>query len=96
MWWVKLIVIILLLAAVISLGRALMSLVKGQGKEGKTMRALAWRVGFSVAVFLFIILSMYMGWVQPHDVNPTLRYGEPIDAGEVAPCLLYTSPSPRD
>ena len=49
------------------------------------MRALAWRVGFSVAVFLFIILSMYMGWVQPHDVNPTLRYGEPIDAGEVAP-----------
>ena len=85
MWWVKLIVIILLLAAVISLGRALMSLVKGQGKEGKTMRALAWRVGFSVAVFLFIILSMYMGWVQPHDVNPTLRYGEPIDAGEVAP-----------
>ena len=85
MWWVKLIVIVLLLAAVISLGRALMSLVKGQGKEGKTMRALAWRVGFSVAVFLFIILSMYMGWVQPHDVNPTLRYGEPIDAGEVAP-----------
>ncbi len=85
MWWVKLIVIILLLAAVISLGRALMSLVKGQGKEGKTMRALAWRVGFSVAVFLFIILSMYMGWVQPHDVNPTLRYGEPTDAGEVAP-----------
>ena len=58
---------------------------KYQGKEGKTMRALAWRVGFSVAVFLFIILSMYMGWVQPHDVNPTLRYGEPIDAGEVAP-----------
>ncbi|WP_156501431.1 DUF2909 family protein, partial [Alcanivorax sp. HI0044] len=38
MWWVKLIVVILLLAAVISLGRALMSLVKDQGKEGKTMR----------------------------------------------------------
>lgn len=85
MWWVKLIVLILLLAAVISLGRALASLVKGEGKEGKTMRALAWRVGFSVAVFLFILLSMYMGWVKPHDVNPTLRYGEPIDAGEVTP-----------
>ena len=85
MWWVKLIVVILLLAAVISLGRALMSLVKGQGKEGKTMRALAWRVGFSVAVFLFILLSMMMGWIQPHDVNPTLRYGEPIQSGEVAP-----------
>lgn len=79
MWWVKLIVIVLLLAAVISLGRALMSLVRGEGKDGKTMRALAWRVGFSVAVFLFILLSMVMGWIQPHDVNPTQRHGEPIE-----------------
>lgn len=85
MWWVKLIVVILLLAAVISLGRALISLVKDQGKEGKTMRALAWRVGFSVAVFLFILLSMYLGWVQPHDVNPTLRYGEPLQSSEQVP-----------
>ncbi|MEQ3636767.1 twin transmembrane helix small protein [Alcanivorax sp.] len=85
MWWVKLIVVVLLLAAVISLGRALMSLVKGQGKEGKTMRALAWRVGFSVAVFLFILLSMHMGWVRPHDVNPALRYGEPIQPGGQLP-----------
>lgn len=76
MWWVKLIVIVLLIAAVISLGRALMSLVRG---EGKTMRALAWRVGFSIAVFLFIVLSMVMGWIQPHDVNPNQRYGVPIE-----------------
>ena len=81
MWWVKLIVIVLLLAAVFSLGRALLALVKGEKGEGKskTMRALAWRVGFSVAVFLFILLSMMMGWIAPHDVNPNLRYGEPIE-----------------
>ena len=41
MWWVKLIVIVLLLAAVFSLGRALMGLVQGDSKSGKTMRALA-------------------------------------------------------
>ncbi|MCK0153208.1 twin transmembrane helix small protein [Alcanivorax sp. S6407] len=81
MWWVKLIVIVLLLAALFSLGRALMALVKGEKGEGKskTMRALAWRVGFSVAVFLFILLSMMMGWITPHDVNPKLRYGQPIE-----------------
>ena len=78
MWWVKLIVIVLLAAAVVSLGRALMALVRNEGKEGKTMRALAWRVGFSAAVFIFILLSMMMGWIQPHDVNPTTLYGEPV------------------
>ena len=83
MWWVKLIVVVLLLAAVFSLGRALMALVKGEQGEGKskTMRALAWRVGFSVAVFLFILLSMLMGWITPHDVNPNLLHGQPIERG---------------
>ena len=61
MWWVKLIVIVLLIAAVVSLARALMSLVRNEGKSGKTMRALAWRVGFSVMVFVFILVSMLMG-----------------------------------
>jgi len=79
MWWVKLIVIVLLIAAVVSLARALMSLVRNEGKSGKTMRALAWRVGFSVMVFVFILVSMMMGWIQPHDVNPTTRGGVPIE-----------------
>ncbi len=79
MWWVKLIVIVLLIAAVVSLARALMSLVRNEGKSGKTMRALAWRVGFSVMVFVFILVSMLMGWIQPHDVNPVTRGGVPIE-----------------
>ena len=79
MWWVKLIVIVLLIAAVMSLARALMSLVRNEGKSGKTMRALAWRVGFSAMVFVFILVSMMMGWIQPHDVNPTTRGGVPIE-----------------
>jgi hypothetical protein len=79
MWWVKLIVIVLLIAAVVSLARALMSLVRNEGKSGRTMRALAWRVGFSAMVFVFILVSMMMGWIQPHDVNPTTRDGVPIE-----------------
>ncbi|ASK33154.1 twin transmembrane helix small protein [Alloalcanivorax mobilis] len=82
MWWVKLIVIVLLIAAVVALARALFSLVRNQGGEGKTMRALAWRVGFSAAVFLFILLSMYMGWIKPHDVNPGTRDGQIIEQGD--------------
>ena len=61
MWWVKLIVIVLLLA-VFSLGRALMGLVQGDSKS-KTMRArLAGRV-FG-RIFLFILFSM-MGTLRP-------------------------------
>lgn len=81
MWWVKLIVMILLVAAVVSLFRALWSLVREESGSRRTMRALAWRVGFSVAVFLFLLLSMYMGWVTPHDVNPTELHGEKIEPG---------------
>lgn len=79
MWWVKLIVIVLLIAAVVSLARALMALVRSESKDGKTMRALAWRIGFSVLVFVFVLVSMKMDWIQPHDVNPTTRGGQPIE-----------------
>lgn len=84
MWWVKLIVLALMLSAAIALGRALMALVKGESKEGKTMRALAWRIGLSVVAFVFVLLSLYMGWIQPHDVNPGKRYGQPIQSEQAA------------
>ena len=41
---------------------------KGGGDDGRSKRmarALAVRVGLSVALFLFILLSWYMGWVHP-------------------------------
>lgn len=84
MWWVKLIVLALMLGAAIALGRALMALVRGESEEGKTMRALAWRIGLSVVVFLFVLLSMFMGWIEPHDVNPSKRYGQPIETEQAA------------
>ncbi len=93
MWWVKLIVLVLLVAAVASLFRALTSLMKDEGGEGKTVRALTWRIGFSVVIFLFLLLSMYMGWVTPHDVNPGLRNGEPIQT-PVEPTEPLPDPTP--
>jgi hypothetical protein len=39
---------------------------EGADRRSKNMaRALALRVGLSVALFLFILLSWYMGWVRP-------------------------------
>lgn len=34
-------------------------------RDKRMARALALRVGLSIALFLFILLSWYMGWVKP-------------------------------
>jgi len=40
----------------------------GKPKTGSMMRALATRVAISVALFLFVLLSWYMGWIQPKGI----------------------------
>lgn len=44
----------------------------GDSRDKQMARALAVRVGLSVALFLFILLSWYMGWVRPTGI-PTGR-----------------------
>ena len=47
-----------------SLASALVFLMKDKGKNNRTVTALAWRVGLSIALFLFILFSYWMGWIQ--------------------------------
>lgn len=35
------------------------------GRDLRMARALALRVGLSIALFLFVLLSYWMGWIQP-------------------------------
>lgn len=63
-------VIVLMLVAVLgalaSAGVLMLRKDRGDDHQGRRMaRALAVRVGLSVALFLFILLSWAMGWVQP-------------------------------
>ena len=37
----------------------------GKPKSGNMMRALAVRVGLSVLLFVCILLSYWLGWIQP-------------------------------
>ena len=34
-------------------------------RDSRMARALALRVGLSIALFLFVLLSWYMGWMRP-------------------------------
>ena len=52
-----------------SLGSALFYMLKNTGKDiveqKKMARALGFRVGFSIALFVLILLAHYLGWIQP-------------------------------
>lgn len=54
-----------ILLALATAGRAMLKDGGGQPKTNRMVKALAWRVGISVALFLFILLSYWMGWIQP-------------------------------
>lgn len=70
MWWVKALVFVLMLLVVVSLFKSLSAMMKGESAEGKTVQALAWRIGLSVLILLFLLFSAYMGWIEPHGVRP--------------------------
>jgi hypothetical protein len=52
-----------------SLGSALVFLMKDKGKSNRTVKALALRVGFSIALFAFILIANQLGWIQPTGIR---------------------------
>lgn len=66
MKWIVLLAFVGILFALASAGRAMLK----DGRDGaprtkRMFHALAWRVGLSVALFLFILVSYKLGWIQP-------------------------------
>ena len=47
-----------------SLASAGFFLIRDRGRTRNTARALGFRVGFSVLMFLLILFAHWMGWVQ--------------------------------
>ncbi len=63
-----------ILFALAMAGRALLKDGRdGKPKSNRMVKALAWRVGLSVSLFLFILLSYYMGWIQPTGLPVSTR-----------------------
>jgi len=62
----KIIVLVLLLLIVVSLGKALFHLSSSRpGDSRKMVKALTWRIGLSVGLFVLLILAYYQGWIEP-------------------------------
>jgi hypothetical protein len=61
----KIIVAIAFILILASLGSALVFLMRDKGKSNRTVKALAYRVGFSIALFVLILVAHQLGWIEP-------------------------------
>jgi membrane associated rhomboid family serine protease len=65
---IKAVILILLAAIVVSLGKAMFHLSAGGEPEdsAKMARALTFRIGLSIALFAVLMLAWYLGQFNPH------------------------------
>ena len=61
----RIIIIIAFIGIIVALGSALVFLVRDRGATSRTVNALTVRISLSVALFLFILFSYWMGWIEP-------------------------------
>lgn len=65
----KILVALAFVLILASLGSALVFLMKDRGASNRTVKALAYRVGFSIALFALILLANYLGWIEPTGIR---------------------------
>lgn len=67
----RLLVALVFIGILFALGSALFQLLKPQKKDTKAMaRSLTWRIGLSIALFLFLLAAYQFGWITPHGLQP--------------------------
>jgi hypothetical protein len=68
----KIVIVLSMLGVLAALaGAGIFMLRKGRADDphgAKMARALALRVGLSIALFLFVLFSYWMGWIQPSGI----------------------------
>ncbi|MDY7546633.1 twin transmembrane helix small protein [Glaciimonas sp. CA11.2] len=65
----KIIVAIAFILIIASLASALIFLMRDKGKSNRTVQALALRVGFSVTLFILILVAYKLGYIQPTGIR---------------------------
>ena len=67
---IKIIILLLLALILISLGAGMFSLIKDRGETNRTVKFLTIRIVLSIALFVLLVVSFLMGWIQPHGLAP--------------------------
>lgn len=65
----KIFVAIAFILIIGSLASALVFLMRDKGKSNRTVQALALRVGFSVLLFILLLVANRLGWIEPTGIG---------------------------
>jgi hypothetical protein len=66
----KAFIVLILFAILLSLGSAMVFLVKDKGQSDRTVKALSIRIGLSIALFVLLMLAIATGLITPHGLYP--------------------------
>lgn len=66
---IKILILLVLIAIVVSLGSALFQLSSSRGDPKKMARALTVRIGLSLVLFVLLMIAWYAGLITPNEVG---------------------------
>lgn len=66
----KIAIIMVLFIILYCLGSSLYYMLSRHHDSAGVIKALTWRIGLSISLFIFLIVAHYFGWIDPH--NPHL------------------------
>jgi len=65
----KILIVVILVAILISLGSGLFFLVRDKSHSRRMLNALTLRVSLSVLLFVLLLVAWYAGLIQPHGLG---------------------------
>lgn len=65
----KIAIVIFFIVIVYNLGAGLFYMMSDKGTTNRTVRALTWRIGLSVLLIVLVMLGIWSGVIQPHDIG---------------------------
>ena len=64
----KIIIVLFLIFIFYALFSALYFLVKDKGDSTRIVKALTWRIGLSITLFILLMIAYALGWITPHSI----------------------------
>jgi hypothetical protein len=69
-WIIKIVIYALMIGIVLSLGSGMYYLLFAKETSKKTVKALTFRIGLSIGLFILLFIAFAMGWIKPHSLLP--------------------------
>ena len=66
----KILIVAIFLGIVVSMGSALVFLIKDKGQSDRMLKALTVRIVISVALFALLFVLWGLGLISPHGIRP--------------------------